>query len=123
MLKLFKKPEDYINYGVWLIPTNRNYTEKRKIIEVKTHLIKGRIPSYTVTKVRVEHDNNWYLPSNLFMSKKDCMEASKDKFITEIEKLQREIEYYEFHVKSNMHSIKIAKEKIESIKSNLEKIK
>ena len=116
MLQLFKNPEDYINYGVWLIPNGRDYPEKRKITEVRVRIANFQMRKYVVESVKVVRDENWYTPNLLFMSKRECMKNRR-------EHLKRRLKAQEVNLDTYQRSVEIATEDIERIKRELEKLK
>ena len=116
MLQLFKKPEDYIGYGVWVIPNGKIYPEKKKIAEVKAHFSRNRIPNYYVESIRFENSMDWYSPNHLFMKKKDCL-------INRREFLERRLKTQEINLDTYQRSVEIVTEDIEKIKRELEKLK
>ena len=116
MLQLFKNPEDYINYGVWLIPNGRDYPEKRKITEVRVRIANFQMRKYVVESVKVVRDENWYTPNLLFMSKRECMK-NRQKF------LKKQLKTQEVNLDAYQRSVEIAARDIERIKKELEKLK
>ena len=92
MLKKMKRPDLYINYGVWVFLPNSNELVKRKIIGIKvgyTWSCDFYVESVCLLNV------GWFSPEEVYMTRKEAFKEGVKKLQTLLKESQDELEWQE----------------------------
>lgn len=116
MLKKLKRPELYINYGVWVFLPENNELVKRKIQYV--NVTYNLNYEFSVKNVFVQGIGN-FSPEDVYMSRKEAFREGIKKFQNLLNNINKEKECHEINLK---FQIEQCENKIECQKRELKNV-
>ena len=116
MLKKMKRPELYINYGVWVFLPKTNELVKRKILGIKVRYTCSC--DFYIESVRVLNVG-WISPEDVYMTRKEAFKEGIKKLQTLLKKSKDKLEWEE---KNMEYKTKDLKDMLENYDHFLKKI-
>ena len=116
MLKKLKRPELYINHGVWVFLQKTNELVKRKINSIE--VVYYHNCDFSITSVYVQ-DIGKFSPEDVYMTRKEAFKEEIKKLQTALKESQDEMEWQEHNMN---YQLKHYKNKVECKKRDLKDI-